>query len=114
LLVLGLVTFTMGAGILGAALCARYRDLRHVVPFVVQLGFFVTPVVYSSSLLPADYRPLLQLNPLCGYIEALRAVAFRRDIPWESFLGSFWISVGLWVVATWLFQRVEHTMADTL
>ncbi len=113
-IVLGLVVFTSGAGILGAALCARYRDLRHVIPFTIQMGFFVTPIVYSTSVLPASYAPLLKLNPLAGYIDTLRAVAFRAPIPWEAFLGALWSSLLLWTVAVWLFQKIEHTMADTI
>ena len=48
--------------------------IRHVIPFLIQLGFFVTPVVYSANQIPAKYRLFFQCNPLFGYIETLRAL----------------------------------------
>lgn len=113
-LLLGLVIFTSGSGILGAALCSRYRDLRHMIPFAIQMGFFVTPIVYSTSILPESYRPFMRLNPLCGYIDTFRAIAFGRPIPWEAFVGSLWMSLAVWTMAVWIFQKIEHTMADTI
>ena len=114
LLLVGLLILTSGAGILGAALCSRYRDLRHAIPFLIQMGFFVTPIVYSTSIIPDRYQELFQLNPLCGYIDTMRAIAFHTPLPWESLVTALCTSLVIWVIGVFLFQKIEHTMADAL
>jgi lipopolysaccharide transport system ATP-binding protein len=79
LLILPLLLITAcaaaGVGISLAALNARYRDVQHAIPFLMQLWMFATPVVYPATLVPERWRPLLALNPLTGLIEAYRSAA---------------------------------------
>lgn len=110
----GLVVFTSGVGVLGAALCARYRDLRHVIPFLVQAGFFATPVIYSSELAPPGYGNILRLNPVAVFIETVRAAAFGREIPLAGILEALLLSAAVWTFGALVFQRMQHAMADTI
>src|SRR6266851_5514105 len=70
-MLLALVT-TLGAGLWLAALNVKYRDVRYIVPVMVQFGMFVSPVAYPSSLVPAPWRTLYALNPMAGVIEGFR------------------------------------------
>src|SRR5207244_1084404 len=71
-----LLSAALGGGILLAAAVAAYRDFRFVVPFILQVGLFSTPIIYPATIFPAAWRWLLFLNPLAGVIEALRACLF--------------------------------------
>ena len=71
-------------GIFTSALNVQYRDIRHALPFVVQLWMFLTPVIYPVSFLPERWRWLLRLNPLSGIIEGFRAAIFGGPFDWPG------------------------------
>jgi lipopolysaccharide transport system permease protein len=71
-LVLLTAGLALGLGLLLAALTVSYRDFRYVVPFVIQLGLFVSPIAFASSQVPEAWRPLYALNPMVGIIDAFR------------------------------------------
>ena len=73
-----LLATAAGVGVWLAALNVRYRDVRYVVPFVVQLWMFATPVAYPASLVPARWRAVYGLNPMAGVIEGFRWALARR------------------------------------
>jgi lipopolysaccharide transport system permease protein len=72
----GLILLTLGTSLLLAALVVRFRDMKYTVPFLIQLGLFVTPVIYPMSVIPRRYQTLAALNPLSGIIEGFRASLF--------------------------------------
>ena len=72
-----------------AAIYIQYRDVRHIVPFIVQIWMYISPVVYPLSLVPERYRTLYSLNPMAGIIQAFRVVLLSTGaIPWER-----WVSL---------------------
>ncbi|MCG2710420.1 MAG: ABC transporter permease [Thermodesulfovibrionales bacterium] len=77
----------VGCGLWLSALNVEYRDFQHVIPFIVQIWMFVTPVIYPVTLFPEKYRWMLSLNPMAGIIEAFRAATLgHQPVNW-SLLG---------------------------
>lgn len=72
LLLLLLFFIALGAGLWASMLCARYKDFRYVIPFIIQFGLYLSPVAFSSSLLPAQWRTLYAFNPMVGVIDGFR------------------------------------------
>lgn len=115
LAVVAMVMVTLGSGMLLAALNVRYRDIKHVIPFVVQLGLFVTPVIYPANFLPARLRPWLVLNPMSGIIEAFRACVFpERVLDVHLLSGSLAITILIFVAGLVYFRKAERTFADII
>ena len=109
-----LAIFTMGIGQLLAALNVNYRDIRHALPFAVQLWFFASPVVYPLSMVPERYQWVVSLNPIAGIIETSRALVAGRSIPWETLSISCAVIVVIFVLGLWYFQRTERRFADVI
>jgi lipopolysaccharide transport system permease protein len=111
-----LVMIALGAGLLIASTTAKYRDLVNAAPFGVQLWLFVTPVVYSLSVVPAEFRPLMAfINPLAINVELWRygVLGSMAASPLDLLL-SVISSTLLFVLGAIVFQRVERTAADTI
>ena len=83
-LVLLLTVLALAVGIWMSALNAQYRDVRHALPFVIQLWMFATPIIYPLSIVPAEYRWIMALNPLTGIVEGFRASLFGTPFDWGS------------------------------
>jgi lipopolysaccharide transport system permease protein len=101
-------------GILTSALNVKYRDIRHALPFIIQIWMFLTPVIYPVSFLPSRWRWMLSLNPLSGIIEGFRAAIFDRPFNWESLAISATIAIGLLLTACYSFRRLEQEFADII
>lgn len=114
LLLLLLLAFTLAAGQWIAAVNVNFRDIKYALPFVVQLWFFASPVVYPLSLVPKDYQWLVALNPITGVIETARALIVGRAIPWEALAISCAVTAVVFVVGLWYFQRTERRFADVI
>jgi len=113
LLLVPLMALALGVGMIFAALNVRYRDVQHVLPFVVQLWLFITPVIYPTSMIPGKWRILLALNPLTGIIEAFRASALpTRSLDLDSLLLSLAITAIIFVGGGWYFNKTARTFAD--
>jgi lipopolysaccharide transport system permease protein len=105
----------LGAGLVAAALTVRYRDLSHLIPFVLQIGIYATPVVYPLSVVSDRWRPLVTLNPLAPLIESCRHAFFgTAAVPWFELAASFAVTAVLLLVGLILFSRVERTFVDTV
>lgn len=114
-LVVLLATFlALGVGLWIAALNVEYRDIRIVIPWVLQIAMYVTPVVYPLSALPERYRLIATLNPMCGIVEAFRATLFGTPMPYGPLLWSVAASLLLLVTGAFYFRRVERRFADVL
>jgi lipopolysaccharide transport system permease protein len=103
----------LGAGIWFAALSVRYRDVRYVVPFLVQFWLFATPIAYPSSLLPARWRVLYAVNPMSGVVEGFRwALLGTNTAPGLMVAVSAITAIVVLVAGAFYFRRVERTFAD--
>jgi lipopolysaccharide transport system permease protein len=109
-----LVVFTLGVGQFLAALNVNYRDIKHALPFGVQLWLFASPVVYPLSLVPEQYRWVASLNPMTGIIETTRALIAGRAIPWDCLGIACAITVLVFVLGLYYFQRTARRFADVI
>ena len=107
---------SMGLGLWLSALNVEYRDFRHVVPFAVQLAMYVSPVGFSSSVVPHAWRLIYSLNPAVGVIDGFRWALLRGAAPlyWPGLLASIAVAVTLWTTSIWYFRRMECTFADVI
>jgi lipopolysaccharide transport system permease protein len=115
--VLGVVIVSLGTSLLLAALNVRYRDVKHVIPFLIQLGLFATPVLYpaNADFLPARIRMVLAINPLSGIMEAFRASLLPSQSPDFALLAlSACIGLVLFVVGAVYFRNAERSFADII
>jgi lipopolysaccharide transport system permease protein len=98
-----------------SALNVRYRDVRHAIPFLVQIWMFVSPVIYPISLIPENWRPLYSLNPMAGVIEGFRWALLGTQSP---DFGVIALSAAVVVVLLFsgaaYFKRMERTFADVV
>ncbi|MBL4760069.1 MAG: ABC transporter permease [Mariprofundaceae bacterium] len=109
------VIFTaLGVGTLLSALTVAYRDFRFVVPFLVQIWMYATPVVYPVSLVPEKWQWVLFLNPMTGVIEAFRSAFLDRPFDLLSVGISLIMSVVIFIVGVAYFERVERRFADII
>lgn len=106
----------MGAGLWLAALNVQYRDFRYVVPFLVQFGLYISPVGFSSSIIPDRWRLLYSLNPMVGVIDGFRWAIIGGDVElyWPGFLLSTLLVALLLVTGVLYFRRMERTFADVI
>jgi lipopolysaccharide transport system permease protein len=103
----------LGGGLWLSAINVKYRDVRHIVSFLLQFWFFATPVVYSTVLVPHRWLPLYELNPMTGALDAFRwALRGGGPFPAESFLMALSTSSALLVMGLYYFRKTEETFAD--
>ncbi|MBI3572805.1 MAG: ABC transporter permease [Candidatus Kerfeldbacteria bacterium] len=102
-----------GLGSFFAAINIRYRDVREALPFFVQTIFFVTPVIYPTTLVPVKFQWVLALNPMTGIIEAARAgIVGNKPINFHLLLVSTGVAVALFLFGVFYFKRTEKIFAD--
>ena len=114
LILIPLVTFTLGVGFFLAALTVNFRDVRYALPFIVQVWMFASPVVYPSSMVPEQFRPLVSINPIAGIIETTRALIAGRPVPWGPIGISSIVTVFVLVLGIRYFRRTERRFADMI
>jgi lipopolysaccharide transport system permease protein len=98
-----------------SAMNVRYRDFRYALPFLLQVGLFISPVGFSSGRIPPEYAWLYQLNPAVGIIESFRWCIFgQRNYPLDSaaVAYSLGIGIGMLLLGYWYFRRTERAFAD--
>lgn len=107
---------SFGFGLLFAALNVKYRDFRYVVPFIVQFGLYVSPVGFSSSVVPEKWRLLYALNPMVGVIDGFRWAILGGNA--QLYWPGFWLSAGLtlfvFLIALRYFRSTERAFADII
>jgi homopolymeric O-antigen transport system permease protein len=114
LVLLALVT-SVGVSFWFSALNVKYRDIRHVLPFVVQLWMFGTPIAYPSSLVPARFRAIYALNPMAGVVEGFRwAILGTKPGPGVMVIVSSVIALLVLISGAYFFRRMETTFADVV
>ncbi len=112
---LGVAT-ALGAGLWLSALNVKYRDVKYVVPFIVRMGLYISPVGFLSSVVPEKYQLLYSLNPMVGVIDGFRwCLLGGKVVPyWPGFWLSVFIVVVLLVTGAYYFRRMEKTFADVI
>lgn len=106
----------VGVGLWLCALNVEYRDFRYIVPFVVQLGMYVSPVGFASSVVPGKYRLLFSLNPVVGVIDGFRWSLLRGQQLnwWPDLANSIAVTAVLYLSGVWYFRRMERGFADVI
>jgi lipopolysaccharide transport system permease protein len=98
------------------SLNVKYRDFRYVIPFVVQLGLYVSPVGFSSSVIPEQWRLLYSTNPMVGVIDGFRWCILGGQS--ELYMPGLWMSIGVTIFFVWLgirqFRKMENSFADLI
>ena len=113
LLVLEVILLSLAAGIWASALTIRFRDIQYIIPFFVQIGFYVTPVAYPSNLVPSKYALFYHLNPLAGIVDA-----FRWSVLGEPFSNVSYFMMSIVIVffllfsGIYYFRSIEDSFAD--
>jgi lipopolysaccharide transport system permease protein len=112
-----LLTFwcSFGISLYLTAVNVKYRDFRYIIPFIVQFGLYVSPVGFSSSIVPQKWQWLYNLNPMVGIIDAFRW-CLLRDSPfnWNSFLTCIIITLASCYFGIRYFRRTERSFADNI
>ena len=107
---------SLGPGLWITALNVKYRDFRYIIPFLVQFGLYASPVGFSSSVIPEEWRLLYSLNPMVGVIDGFRWCLLRGEsaLYWPG----FYLSLGVTAFFLWLgvhqFRKMEKTFADLI
>ena len=106
----------LGAGLWFAAWNVKFRDFRYIIPFVVQFGLYVSPVGFSSTIIPAAWRPVYAFNPMAGVIDGFRwsLLGGRTTLDGTSVTISILVAITLLVSGIWHFRRVERGFADVI
>jgi lipopolysaccharide transport system permease protein len=105
----------LGVGLLLSALNVKYRDIRHALPFLVQIWMFASPVIYPTTLVPQKWRWLIALNPMTGIIDGFRTALFGvREGVWPALAMSVSITLILLFGSAFAFRRMEKDFADII
>jgi lipopolysaccharide transport system permease protein len=107
---------SLGAGLWLSALTLQYRDFKYVIPFMVQLGLYISPVGFSSSIIPEKWRLLYSLNPMVSVIDGFRwaVLGTKISLYLPGFFLSLFIVLGLFLSGIWYFRRTEKSFADVI
>ena len=118
LLIVILIALAVGVGTWLAALHVRFRDVRYVVPFLVQFWMYATPIIYPASIVPEKFRIIYELNPLVGIVEGFRVALLSgmngAEIGWRAIGISATVTVAFLAFALYDFRRMERSFADVV
>lgn len=106
----------LGVGLFFASMNVKYRDFRYIVPFVVQFGVYISPVGFSSKIIPENYRLLYSLNPMVGVIDGFRwaILGGESNIYWPGLMLSFGVTLLLVIGGVIFFRSMEKSFADII
>ncbi len=107
---------SLGFGFLLSALSVKYRDFRYIVPFIVQFGLYVSPVGFSSQVIPERWRLLYSLNPMVGVIDGFRwaILGGESTLYLPGFLLSLILNLGVFILGLAYFRKMERSFADVI
>ena len=108
------IATALAVGLWLSALNVQYRDVRYTIPFLTQFWLFATPIAYSSSLVPQQWRALYGLNPMAGVVEGFRWALLGKDPPGPLLVVSTVVVVLLLIGGLYYFRRMEKTFADVV
>lgn len=113
-LVLMTIVLAVEFGLWLSALTVKYRDIRHALPFVLQLWMFLTPILYPLSVVPEKWRWLMYINPLTGIVEGIRSVFSAQSFNWTALGFTTGALVLMLVCSLYTFRRIEKSFADLI
>jgi lipopolysaccharide transport system permease protein len=114
LFILGSFLAASGVGLALSALNVMFRDVKYIVPFMIQMGLFVTPVIYPVTYFPLRWRTLVGFNPMAGMVLGFRYSLLGSQLSWTLVGISFGASVLLFIIGLLIFQRTERQFADII
>jgi lipopolysaccharide transport system permease protein len=109
-----LAIFAGAVGMWMAGMNVKYRDIKYVLPFILQLWMFATPVIYPASFVPAGWRWILMLNPLTGIIGGFRSAVLNKPFDWLAIALAAALTLASAAYAAWSFRRMERGFADVI
>lgn len=106
---------SFGISLYLTALNVKYRDFRHIIPFIIQFGLYISPVGFSSSLVPEQWRMLYSFNPMVGVIDGFRwCILGETPFPFLTLGISVVITVFFMILGVWYFRKTERSFADNI
>ena len=114
LLIMYMAIIPASIGLWLSSLAIRYRDLRHAMPFVIQMLIYSAPIVYSASSIPEKYRILYSINPIVGVIEGFRACLLGTPVPWTYIFPGVVTALICLVSGALYFKRMERIIVDVI
>ena len=111
---LAAVLATSGSGLILSAFNVSFRDVKYAVPFLIQMGIFVTPVIYPIRYIPGHWRILMGLNPMTGVVLGFRYALLGSASPWPIMGLSLAMSLAIFVAGLLIFRRMERRFADII
>jgi lipopolysaccharide transport system permease protein len=110
-----MILTTLGVSLFTAALTVRYRDIKHLLPFLIQLWMFATPIIYPPTMVPARFRRILAMNPCWGVVNSFRACLLPNQAINLKLLGcSLGVALIVLVAGAYYFKKVEKNFADII
>jgi lipopolysaccharide transport system permease protein len=103
-----------GMGLLFSSINAKYRDVRYILPFFFQILIFLSPVIYGTNIISPKNRLIFALNPMTGVIELIRSSLARTNVDWLILSISTSMSIALFIVGIYFFNRIQKFFADIL
>ena len=114
LIVLHTAALSLGVGLWVSALSAKYRDFTHILPLIIQLWMYATPVIFPASRVPPRFAWLMTWNPMAAIVEAHRAIFFNTPVDPRSYCISIVLTLLVLLSGMAHFQKVERTFIDTV
>lgn len=106
---------SFGISLYLTALNVKYRDFRHIIPFIIQFGLYISPVGFSSSLVPEQWRVLYSFNPMVGVIDGFRwCILGETAFPLVTLSMSMIITMLFMILGVWYFRKTERSFADNI
>ncbi len=112
LLMVQIIFFSLGFGLLFIIPCIIYRDIKHLIKFIVPLGLYTLPIFYKIRAVPTEWVSVYTLNPMVSFVQCFRAILFKEDIPWYLLAKGMVISFAVFIVGFALFRNYERRLAD--
>ena len=109
-----MMTIPAAIGLWTASFSIRFRDLRHALPFLIQMLLYTAPIVYSSSTIPEKYRIIYSLNPIVSVIEGYRACLLGTPMPWQYIWPGMIITIIILISGALYFKRMERVFVDVI
>jgi len=113
-IILLMTLFALAVGLLSAAVTVKYRDLRHALPFIIQLWMFASPIIYPAGVVPPRWQWLFTINPVAGIVEGFRAALTGQAPNWVNLSIAAGITLALLLLSLYVFRRLEDTFADVV
>lgn len=104
----------MGIGLYLTALNVKYRDFKYIIPFIVQVGVYISPIGFSSTIVPEKWQFLYALNPMVGVIDGFRWCLLGEAFHANTIIISVVVMVLLMILGVWYFRKMEKSFADTI